>query len=142
MKISARNQFQGSIATLYPGSVHTEVEIALGNGDRIVGVVTNHSVQALGLAVGKPVLALVKASAVMVMTDAAGYALSARNVLDGVVSQVVNGPVSAEVTLSLPGGTPVYATITHDSAEALGIQVGATASVVFKASAVMIAFAK
>lgn len=139
MHISARNQFQGTITAVQPGSVHSEIDIALGNGDTLVAVVTNGSAQRLDLSPGKPVLALVKASSMMVMTDAEGYALSARNVLKGVVTQVVNGPVSAEVKLSLPGGSTVFATITHEAAAALAIHEGAQASVVFKASAVILA---
>lgn len=142
MKISARNQFQGSITTVHPGSVHTEVEIGLGNGDILVAMVTNNSAQTLQLAKGKKVLALVKASSMMVMTDSAGYALSARNILSGVVSQLTSGPVSAEVKLTLPGGNAVFASITHEALRELGLQQGASASVVFKASAVILAVAQ
>lgn len=141
MKISARNQFQGNITAVHPGSVHTEIEIALGNGDTLVAMVTHSSAHSLGLTSGKSVLALVKASSMMVMTESEGYALSARNVLRGVVAQVISGPVSAEVKLDLPGGNTVFASITHAAARELGLSQGARASVVFKASAVILAVA-
>lgn len=141
MNISARNQFQGKITAIHPGSIHTEIDIAMGNGDTLVAMITHSSAQKLGLTSGKAVLALVKASSMMVMTENEGYALSARNVLHGVVSQVTSGPVSAEVKLDLPGGNAVYASITHEAARELGLSQGASASVVFKASAVILAVA-
>lgn len=138
MKISARNIFQGSISAIKPGSVNTEVEISLGGNDKIVAIVTNGSVQTLGLAAGKAVTALIKASSILVMTDASGIALSARNVLAGKVSKVSNGQVSSEVGITLPSGATVYATITHDAVSDLGIKEGASASAVFKASSVIL----
>lgn len=137
MKISARNIFQGSISAIKPGSVNTEVEISLG-GDTIVAIVTNGSVQTLNLTVGKVVTVLVKASSVLVMTESTGVVLSARNVLAGKVSKVSNGQVSSEIAIALPSGTTVYATITHDAVNELGIKEGVPASAVFKASSVIL----
>lgn len=65
MNISARNVFEGSISALVDGKVNAEVEITTPGGDRIVAVVTEGSVAALGLAVGKPATAVFKAYAVM-----------------------------------------------------------------------------
>lgn len=57
MKISARNIFEGKITSLVDGKINAEVEVTTAGGDRIVAVVTESSVQSLGLALGKPVLA-------------------------------------------------------------------------------------
>lgn len=138
MQISARNVYQGSISAIKPGSVNTEVEITLGGNDKIVAIVTNGSVQKLGLVVDKAVTALVKASSVLVMTGTDGIALSARNVLAGKVSKLSNGQVNSEVGITLPSGAIVYATITHDAVSELGIKEGVAASAVFKASAVIL----
>ena len=94
--------------------------------------------QKLGLAKGKAVTVLIKASSVLVMTDGSGITLSARNILAGKVSKLSNGPVSSEVAIALPSGVKVYATITHDAVNELGIQEGMNASAVFKASAVIL----
>ena len=141
MKISARNVFQGKITAIKPGSVNSEVDITLGGNDKIVAIVTNGSVESLGLTTGKDVTALIKASSVLVMTDGSGIALSARNVLCGKVSKVSNGQVSSEIAISLPSGATVYATITHDAVDELGIKEGSTASAVFKASSVILGVA-
>ena len=141
MKISARNIFQGKITEVKPGNVNSEVDITLGGEDKIVAIVTNGSVQKLGLVSGKPVTVLIKASSVLVMTDGSGITLSARNVLTGKVSKLSNGPISSEVTIALPSGSNVYATITHDAATELGLKIGSTASAVFKASSVILGVA-
>ena len=141
MKISARNVLTGAISAISPGSVNSEVEISLGGNDKVVAIITNGSVQTLGLIAGKSVTALVKASSVLVMTDSSGVLLSARNVLTGKVTKISNGQVSSEVGITLPSGAVVYATITHDAVNELSIKEGATASAVFKASSVILGVA-
>lgn len=138
MKISARNKFQGSIAAIKPGTVNTEVEITLGGNDKIIAIVTNGSAQGLALAVGKTVTVLVKASSVLVLTEAEGIALSARNVLAGKVSKLSNGQVNSELAITLASGAVVYATITHAAVSELGIKEGINACAVFKASSVIL----
>lgn len=138
MKISARNIFEGSISALRDGPVSAEVEITTKGGDRIVATITESSAQSLGLAVGKPAVALIKASNVMVMTEGTGIRLSARNCLAGTVTKLVQGPVSAEVVITLPGGAQVFASITREATEELAIKEGSPATAVIKASSVIV----
>ncbi len=65
--------------------------------------------------------------------------LSARNMLKGRVTQIVEGTVNSEVTIELPGGIPVVAIITKRSVSSLGLAVGREAYAVIKASSVMVA---
>lgn len=138
MKISARNIFRGTVDAVCAGAVNSEVDLTLSGGEKLVAMITNESAQALGLAAGKEAVALVKASSVLVMTDEAGIRLSARNCLAGTVKAVTSGPVSAEVTIALTGGTEVHATITHNAADELGLEPGSAATAVFKASSVIL----
>ena len=69
MKISARNQLQGIVKSVNEGSVNTEVVIELGPGVEITSIITKTSVADLGIAVGKQVYAVVKASNVMLGVD-------------------------------------------------------------------------
>ena len=68
-----------------------------------------------------------------------GMKTSARNQLFGKVASIVRGTVNDEVTLTLPGGQPIVAVLTHESADALGLQVGANACALVKASWVVLA---
>jgi molybdopterin-binding protein len=65
--------------------------------------------------------------------------LSARNILKGVVVQVVKGAVNSEVIIELPGGAQIVSVITNSSVESLGLKKGKEAYAVIKASNVMIA---
>jgi molybdopterin-binding protein len=66
MKISARNVLKGKIKQIEPGAVNSEVIIELPGGVEVVSIITKSSAEALELAVGKEVYAVIKASDVMV----------------------------------------------------------------------------
>ncbi|MFT4174092.1 MAG: TOBE domain-containing protein [Rhodocyclaceae bacterium] len=64
-RVSARNQLHGEVSRITPGAVNSEVVLALPGGGTIAAMVTNPSIEALGLALGTPACALFKASAVI-----------------------------------------------------------------------------
>ena len=69
MKISARNILKGKVVKIVRGAVNSEVIIELPGGTRLVSIITNSSVENLGLAEGKEAYAIIKASNVMVGID-------------------------------------------------------------------------
>ena len=138
MKISARNAFEGSITALVDGKVNAEIEVTTPGGDRIVAIVTEGSVAALGLAVGKPAVAYVKAPWVMVLAGAGGVKFSARNQLAGVVDSVQKGAVNSDVAIRLAGGALVHAVITNEAVLELGLKPGVPACALIKASHVVL----
>jgi molybdopterin-binding protein len=69
MKISARNILKGKIVKVVHGAVNSEVTIELPGGTQLVSIITNSSVENLGLTEGKPAYAIIKASNVMVGVD-------------------------------------------------------------------------
>lgn len=139
MKTTARNQFAGVVAAVEAGPATTTVTIALQRGDAITASVTTAAAKRLKLRKGREALALIKASAVVLVDDDGGWQLSARNQLAGTVSRIERGAVSSLVVLTLPGGERITASVTNEGVEALGLKVGAQATAVFKASAVMVA---
>jgi molybdate transport system regulatory protein len=143
MKTTARNQFAGTVKAVEIGPVSAQVTIALsamkGASDEITATLTAAAAQRLKLEIGKEALALVKASAVVLVTDFAGWQLSARNQLAGTVSRIERGAVSSLVILTLPGGAVITASVTNEGVEALDLKVGAPATAVFKAYSVMVA---
>lgn len=136
VRTSARNQFVGSIERLRVGQVGVEVRLELDAQTSIVAGVTRDSASALRLEMGATVMAIVKASSVLLALG--DVRTSARNHLTGVVSRVVKSPIGAEVTLALPAGRSVTASITRDSLDRLGLARGVAASALFKASAVIL----
>lgn len=138
MKTSARNQFLGKITTLKPGAVNSEVILDIGSGDTITAIITNESVEHLGLKVGKDAYALIKAPWVIVTTSE-GFRTSARNELYGTVTRVQEGAVNGEVIIELKGGKCVAAIVTNDSIKSLGLKEGVKACALIKASHVILA---
>ena len=69
MKLSARNVLKGTVTGVTRGAVNSEVIIRLEGGSEVVSIITNESVDSLGLAAGKAAYAVIKASNVMVAVD-------------------------------------------------------------------------
>jgi molybdopterin-binding protein len=65
MQISARNQLRGTVQKITLGTVMAEVVINVGDQE-IVAAITRGSVESLGLKLGDQVVAIVKATEVMV----------------------------------------------------------------------------
>lgn len=68
MKLSARNQLKGKVTAVQLGTTTAHVKIDIG-GQVITAAITNDSAKELGLAEGKNVYAVIKASDVMVGID-------------------------------------------------------------------------
>ncbi|WP_375273211.1 molybdopterin-binding protein [Sphingomonas sp.] len=66
MKISARNQFSGTITAISPGAVNGTIKVDIGGGNVVTSSITEEAIAELGLAVGDQVTVLVKASDVLI----------------------------------------------------------------------------
>ncbi|MGA8147992.1 MAG: TOBE domain-containing protein [Gallionellaceae bacterium] len=141
MKSSARNQFFGKVTAIRGGSVNAEVELTLNGEDKIAAIITHESLENLGLKIGSEVWALVKASWVILSTEDSDFKISVRNRLRGTVSRLTKGQVNSDVVLTLAGGNTVSAIVTNDSIEHMGLEVGAKACALFKASSVILGVA-
>jgi molybdopterin-binding protein len=69
MKLSARNVLKGKVVKVTKGAVNAEVTIEMPGGTQVVSIITNASVDTLGLVEGKQAYAVIKASNVMIATD-------------------------------------------------------------------------
>lgn len=69
LRLSARNQLQGVVETVTRGAVNSEVLLALDGGMTLAAIVTNDSVDALGLAQGVSAVAAFKASSVILAVN-------------------------------------------------------------------------
>jgi molybdate transport system regulatory protein len=70
MRLSARNQLAGQVSYVKRGAVNAEVGVELEGGNVIVAIITNVSVDALQLKEGMAVVAIIKASSIIVGTFA------------------------------------------------------------------------
>lgn len=65
MEISARNQLKGKITNITRGSVNGEVAVDVG-GQVVTASITLASIERLGLKIGDAVVAIIKATDVMI----------------------------------------------------------------------------
>jgi molybdopterin-binding protein len=65
MEISARNQLKGKVKQVTLGAVMSEVVVDIG-GQEVVSMISKASVERLGLKPGDPVVAIIKATEVMI----------------------------------------------------------------------------
>jgi molybdopterin-binding protein len=69
MKLSARNMLKGTVKTVTPGAVNTEVVLQLADGVEVVSIITKSSAESLGIKPGVEAYAVIKASNVMIAVD-------------------------------------------------------------------------
>jgi molybdopterin-binding protein len=68
MKLSARNQLNGTVRHVELGAVMAEVTVDV-SGQPLVSAITRASAERLGLAEGKPVTVFIKATEVLLGVD-------------------------------------------------------------------------
>lgn len=138
MKTSARNSFIGKVVRVNADSLLAEVEVAAIGGHKIVSVITKESMVSLGIVVGMPLIATVKAPMVIVVKEQDEQKSSMRNRLKGVVSRINENNVAAEVVVTLPDGTDVCALITAESVRKLALKPKDVVWAMFKAFSVVL----
>lgn len=69
MKLSTRNKFKGKVTKIIPGVVTAEVNVDIGNGNIVSGVITKTSLDEMGIKVGDEVTSLIKATSVMFIKE-------------------------------------------------------------------------
>ena len=138
MRTSARNALRGVVSDVSPGAVNSEVTLKLADGVEITAILTRRSIEALGLEPGKPAIALIKASFV-ILAKGENLRTSARNQIAGVVTGREDGAVNCEVMIDIGGGKTLTATITLESARNLDLAVGDRITALIKAPHVILA---
>jgi molybdopterin-binding protein len=66
--LSARNQFRGTIVSVKHGAVMSEVVMDIGGGHEIVSLISASSARRLKLKKGRPAVAVIKATEVIIST--------------------------------------------------------------------------
>lgn len=69
MKLSARNVLKGTVKSVTPGAVNSEVVLELADGVEVVSIITKHSAEEMNLSPGAKAYAVIKASNVMIAVD-------------------------------------------------------------------------
>jgi len=139
LRTSARNMLSGIVTAIVHGPINAEVGLLVNDRIVIDAVVSNTSVDGLGLHPGGWAVALIKASFITLIEDVPGLRLSARNLIGGTVSAIHEGPVESEVVLDIGGGCEVAAIVTTHSLREMSLRIGSQTLAAFKASHIILA---
>ncbi len=136
MKLSARNQFAGTVEKISEGAVNGIVTIDV-NGSPVSATISMAAIRELDLAPGKPAYAVIKATEIMV-GKGEHLPLSAQNQFPGNVTSIEKGAVNSIVKISVLGGNTISATISNAAVDDLKLSPGDDALAVVKATSVMV----
>lgn len=67
---SARNQFRGKVTSVIPGAVNSTIHLVTDSGLALTSTITNESVAEMQVSIGSELIALIKASSVILATKA------------------------------------------------------------------------
>ena len=136
MCISARNQLNVEVSEVRTGAVNSLIVGKLAGGEVLKATVTVDSEKGLDLKVGKKAIFLFKASSVIVLKNN-HIKLSATNQINGVVSEIKDGAVNAEVIIDA-NGSKISAVITKESVNGMDLKVGDNVTAIIKATQIIV----
>ncbi|MGC8604452.1 MAG: TOBE domain-containing protein, partial [Desulfomonilaceae bacterium] len=120
-KTSARNEFFGKIANIRSGDIQSQIELVTVSGGAITTVITNNSLNRLGLKIGSLITAEVKAPWVMLQKANIRPICSAENIFYGVVTQIRRGKLITEFVVRMQDKTEVCSLVTENHRRKLDI---------------------
>ncbi len=138
MRISAKNVFSGTVCEIVRDISVAQVVLQLKSGNKMTAVISTDSVDALGLKIGSPAYAMVKASSVMIANKDLTLEISAKNRITGHITKITESAVIGEVVLDIGAGETITATITDSSVHNLGLQEGNEVCAIIKSTSVII----
>lgn len=139
MKTSARNAFRCRVREVRREAVNVEVVLDVTDGHALTAIITNDSADDLELAPGREVVALIKASFVMLAPADEAPRHSGGNCFAGTVIKRVDGKADAEIVLDIGEGKTLAAVVAKADADLLRLAVGEKACALFSAGYVILA---
>ena len=137
-KTSARNRFFGKVTTVERGDIQSLVRLVTPAGHALVAVITNDSVDRLGLTAGRLLTAEVKAPWVVLERTDGQPASSAENQFHGAITGIRRGRVSSEIAVRIDEGTELCAIVSTAGWRQLGLNEHDQVRVLFNCFAVIL----
>jgi molybdate transport system regulatory protein len=137
-RTSARNTFFCKVKGVVKGDIQTRVELITLDGHPIVTVITNDSVNRLGLVPGKWITAEVKAPQVMLQSYDVSWAGSVENRFKGIVTRITRGKINTECIITVSESMEICAVISSAGPWISGIKKGDPVQALFTAVSVVL----
>ena len=110
-KTSARNSFFAKIQRISRGDIQTRVDLVTIDGHSITTVITNDSLERLGLSPGRLITAEVKAPWIILQGGESEPACSAENRFKGVLTKINRGKINTECIVRISDATEICAVV-------------------------------
>ncbi|MDR3605408.1 MAG: TOBE domain-containing protein [Syntrophaceae bacterium] len=137
-KTSARNTFFGKIAAILKGDIQSQVELVTVSGPTVTTIITNNSLERLGLKIGSLITAEIKAPWVILQKAHIQPLCTAENIFKGTVDQIQRGKLTTEFIVRIQDGTEVCSLVTEKSRKKLDIREKDDVWVMFNSFAVIL----
>ena len=137
-KTSARNTFFGKIQKIEEGDIQARISLITIEGHKITTVITNGSIERLGLKPGRLVTAEVKAPWVILHATSAAPECSAENRFKGIIKNITSGKINTECIVQISEGTELCAIISSTACRHLSLKKGDHSWVIFNDCSVIL----
>ncbi|MBI5556106.1 MAG: TOBE domain-containing protein [Deltaproteobacteria bacterium] len=137
-KTSARNTFFGKVKEFQRGDIQSRVEIITLSGHSVTTVITNESLERLGVHEGRLITAEVKAPWIILHRGDEEPACSAENRFNGVIERKVEGEINTEYTVTIPGAIALCAIVSTKHMQDLDFEVGERVWALFNSNSVVL----
>jgi len=137
-KTSARNSFFGKIQHIQRGDIQTRVDLTTIEGHSITTVITNDSMERLGLKQGGLLAAEVKAPWVILQRGDTEPECSADNRFKGIIDRITRGGINTECIVRITDATELCALVSTAESQQLELNEGDPIWVLFNCFSVVL----
>ena len=137
-KTSARNAFFGKIQTIQRGDIQALVKLTTLGGHSVTTIITNDSLELLGLKEGRLITAEIKAPWLILQRGTEEPVCSAENRFNGIITRITEGKVNTEYAVRISDGTELCAVISTESGGSLALNMGDRVWALFNCFAVVL----
>jgi len=137
-RTSARNSFFGKVRTVRRGDIQALVSLTTLGGHSITTVITNDSLERLGLGPGRLIGAEVKAPWVVLHKGEEEPLCSAENRFNGVIARISQGEVNTEYAVRVSDGAELCAVLSTEGSRRLDFNIGDRVWALFNCFAVVL----
>ena len=138
MRLSIRNQLDGTIESIARGEVMSTVRMRLTGGQEVTAAITLDAVDELKISEGESATGPGQVDRHLGVGGPVN-GLSIRNQIPGTVIRVDSGTVMSTVAIEIIGGQTLVSTITKDGADELGLAQGREVVALVKSTEVSLA---
>lgn len=137
-RTSARNSFFGKITRIRHSDIQALVELTTPEGHVVSSIITQESLNILGLQEGRLAAVEVKASWLSLEKSDTEPLSSAENRIPGLIARVTCGELTTECAVAIGTGTVLCALVTTESARRLDLRQGDRIWAVFSCHAAVV----